>query len=170
MQCLRTATVGAVAVGLVLAFPMNGEAKRTSVVSSSVPSKALRAGNGVPVRAMLRRALLWDRAHPPYSYGGGHGSLAWPGQPVDCSGFTSGVVLSRRATPMTSGAFMGWGKPGAGRNVTVLANGGHVLFTIRQGRRWRWFATSYSNPGGGAGEIAKPSASYRSAYVRRHPG
>lgn len=166
MHSPTTALVVAGLAAVVLAAPADAH---RDVVRSKNPPKYLRAGNGVPVRTMLARAIRWDRARASYLYGGGHAVLARPGQAVDCSGFTSGVVLRRGKRPLTSGAFVGWGKPGRGRNVTVLANGGHVLFAIRQGRRWRWFATSYSNPGGGAGEIARPSAAYQSAYAKRHP-
>jgi hypothetical protein len=129
-----------------------------------------RAGDGSSVMGMLRKAVAWDRATAPYLWGGGHGATAKPGQPVDCSGFVSAVLGLK--TPQVSGNLAGWGKPGRGRNVTVYANSGHVLMSIRDPRsgKWRWFATSRSNPGDGAGEIAPPSASYLASFAARHPG
>lgn len=130
----------------------------------------LRTGGGQPVMALLRRAVKWDKAKVHYQWGGGHGSTAKPGTPVDCSGYWSGIL--RLKTPLTSGGFLSWGKPGEGRNVTIYTHQGHILGKIRDPRsgKWRWFGTSKSNPGGGAGEIAPPSASYLSAFVARHPG
>jgi hypothetical protein len=55
--------------------------------------------------------------------------------------------------------------------VTVYANSGHVLMSIvdPQSGKKRWFATSHSNPGGGAGEIAQPTPGYLSRFTARHP-
>ena len=128
------------------------------------------AGNGDPIMGMLRKAVKWDRAKVPYLWGGGHGSIAKPGQPVDCSGYVSAILGLK--TPLVSGQLAQWGKPGKGRNVTVWANEGHVLISIRDPRtkKARWFGTSRSNPGGGAGEISPPDASYLSRFTARHPG
>jgi hypothetical protein len=69
-------------------------------------------------------------------------------------------------SPRVSGQYASsFGKPGRGKVVTVYANSGHVLINIKG----RWFATSRSNPGGGAGEIPRPSAAYLSAFTVRHP-
>jgi hypothetical protein len=118
---------------------------------------------GGDAQSMLQRAMKVNQAHPSYQWGGGHGPTpAQLGSRVDCSGFVSQVL---GVSPRTSGQFMSFGKPGRGRQVTIYANSGHVLMQIGS----RWFATSASNPGGGAGEIARPSASYLSRFVARHP-
>lgn len=136
-----------------------------SSVTTRVPvsRNGKTAGNGEPIGRMLRKAEAWNKAKAPYLWGGGHGSIAKPGQPVDCSGFVSAVLGLK--TPLVSGQLAQWGNPGRGRHVTVWANEGHVLIQI--GRRW--FGTSRSNPGGGAGEISKPPASYLARFTPRHP-
>jgi hypothetical protein len=121
------------------------------------------AGDGTPINAMLKRAQAWERKKVPYQWGGGHGSIAKPGQPVDCSGFVSAVLGLK--TPLVSGDLAKWGNPGRGRNVTVWANDGHVLIQIGK----KWFGTSRSNPGGGAGRISPPSRDYLSRFTPRHP-
>jgi hypothetical protein len=83
--------------------------------------------------------------------------------PVDCSGYVSAIL---GVTPRVSGQFAAsFGRPGRGKTVTVWANSGHVLIQIGH----RWFATSHSNPGGGAGEISRPAPGYLSAFTPRHP-
>lgn len=122
------------------------------------------------VQKMLRKAEKWNKVAPPYLWGGGHGSIAKPGDPVDCSGFVSAVLGLK--SPLVSGDLMSYGKPGKGKWITVYAHSGHTIMSIRDPRtkKVRWFGTSQSNPGGGAGEIPHPSASYLSAFAVRHPG
>lgn len=122
------------------------------------------------VQKILKKAVTWDRAHVPYLWGGGHGSIARPGDQVDCSGFVSALVGLK--VPQTSGQLMSWGKPGRGKWVTVYASDGHTFASVRDPKthKLRWFGTSHSNPGGGAGEIPAPSASYLSGFAARHPG
>lgn len=107
----------------------------------------------------------------PYSWGGGHGKRPAPvGEAVDCSGFVSQIL---GVAPRVSGQFAAsWGKPGPGKWVTVYADEGHVLISMKDPRsnKTRWFGTSRSNPGGGAGEIAPPSRQYLSRFTKRHPG
>ena len=65
-------------------------------------------------------------------------------------------------TPMDSGGFMSYGRPGPGRHITIYANSGH-MFMVVDGRRFdtsalrvsgsRWTSTSRSTAG----------------YVARHP-
>ena len=66
----------------------------------------------------------------PYVWGGGHGT--WWDRGYDCSGAVSyalhgGGLLGRS---MDSGALAGWGAGGAGRWITVYANGGHAYVVI----------------------------------------
>jgi hypothetical protein len=81
---------------------------------------------------------------------------------VDCSGFVAQVL---GVTPRVSGQFAHFGEPGPGRQVTIYANSEHVLIDLGG----RWYATSHSNPGGGAGRIPQPSHSYLAAFTPRHP-
>jgi hypothetical protein len=99
----------------------------------------------------------------PYKWGGGHGATPAPiGTPVDCSGYVSQIL---GVTPRTSGGFMSFGKAGAGKHVTIYANQEHVFIQIDD----RYFSTSHSNPGGGAGEVPRPDPSYLARFVKRHP-
>jgi hypothetical protein len=137
--------------------------------AGDVPGRLVRSeapvrGADGNVSAALQKALKWERRKVPYQWGGGHASIAKPGQPVDCSGFVSAVLGLKH--PLVSGELAHWGKPGPGRHITVYANDGHTF--LRIGRRW--FGTSRSNPGGGAGEIPRPSASYLAQFTARHPG
>lgn len=114
------------------------------------------------------RANRIDSWQKPYLWGGGHGgkvSLSKP-QPLDCSGAVSAVL---GIDPRVSGQFQSWGRPGrapGGRGVTIYSNAEHVLMEI-DGRFW---GTSKSNPGGGAGWIPRSqvSASYLSRFTARH--
>jgi hypothetical protein len=101
-------------------------------------------------------------AHKPYVWGGGHGS--WRAAGYDCSG-SVGYALHGAGlikTAVTSGSLTGFGRPGAGRWVTVYAHGGHTYMVVagvrfdttafkQSGSRW-----SRDLRGGGG-------------YVVRHP-
>jgi hypothetical protein len=118
---------------------------------------------GGDARTFLERAVAVSHKKLPYKWGGGHGASPAPlGTPVDCSGYVSQIL---GVAPRVSGQFTKFGKPGPGKQVTIYANSGHVLMRIGN----RWFGTSRSNPGGGAGEIAAPSKGYLSGFVARHP-
>ena len=69
--------------------------------------------------------------------------------------------------PLVSGDLMQWGEPGPGERVTIYAHADHVLMEI-DGRFW---GTSTSNPGGGAGWIPREAVSdaYLAAFTARHP-
>lgn len=114
---------------------------------------------------MISAANKLDQAHFPYVWGGGHSGSPAPFGPMDCSGAVSFVLQHGgvKIPTMVSGALMNAGKPGAGR-VTVFANAGHTFMKIGN----RFFGTSGSNPGGGAGWFPDPGASYRSNFVQRH--
>jgi cell wall-associated NlpC family hydrolase len=101
-------------------------------------------------------------AKTPYLWGGGHGS--WSASGYDCSGSVSfalaGAGLLDR--PLTSGLLAQWGAAGAGRWVTIYANGGHVFMEVAglrfdtggiRGSGTRWQATGRSTAG----------------FVARHP-
>jgi cell wall-associated NlpC family hydrolase len=98
----------------------------------------------------------------PYKYGGGHGSFDDSG--YDCSGSVSyalhgGGLLD---SPLDSGDFMSWGKPGPGAHITVYANPGHA-FMIVDGRR---FDTSGLTE---TGSRWQPDDRSAAGYTVRHP-
>lgn len=118
----------------------------------------------------VRRANAFEKAGLPYKWGGGHAGrvdLTKGPIPVDCSGAVSAVL---GIDPRVSGQFTKWGKPGAGGNVTVYANRTHVLMKVRTKNGWRFFGTSKSNRGGGAGWIdaSQISPAYLSRFTARH--
>ncbi len=98
------------------------------------------------IAAMVAAANKIDRAHYSYRWGGGH-NPSFSG-PYDCSGAVSAVLHAAGLikSPMVSGNFMRWGRPGPGA-VTIYANAGHVYMSING----RFFGTTRANPGGGAG-------------------
>ena len=69
-------------------------------------------------------------ARTPYLWGGGHGK--WLDHGYDCSGSVSFALANAGllAGPQTSGALMGWGKPGKGKWITVYSNPGHVFLVV----------------------------------------
>jgi peptidoglycan hydrolase-like protein with peptidoglycan-binding domain len=99
-------------------------------------------------------------ATKPYVYGGGHGR--WEDRGYDCSGSVSyalhgGGLLS---SSMPSGGFTTWGDRGAGRWITVYANGGHMYMVVAGLR----FDTSGANP-----SRWQSDARSASGYAVRHP-
>lgn len=159
--------------------PQSGVAEKLRQVAAltqlDVP-KIAQGGNGQSaptrpgsapdhVRSLFERAAVIDREHLPYKWGGGHGPTpAKPGVPVDCSGAVSRLL---GVNPRVSGQFAAFGRPGRGKNVTVYANEHHVLMEIN-GRFW---GTSGTNPGGGAGWIPRSAISpqYLRNFTARHP-
>jgi hypothetical protein len=123
-------------------------------------------GPGKKARKAAREADRIDAAQVPYLWGGGHAGKQPRGSkvtPLDCSGAVSRVL---GLDPRVAAQFKTWGKPGRGKRMTVWANNEHVLIEIN-GRFW---GTSKSNPGGGAGWIPKSaiSDSYLSRFTPRH--
>jgi hypothetical protein len=138
---------------------------RTQTVNSPT---AVAGGGGASRYAANASAI--DAQRLPYKWGGGHGGRVTPGkaQPLDCSGAVSAVL---GINPRVSGDFNKIGKPGAGdgKGVVIYSNNKHVLMSIG-GRFW---GTSASNPGGGAGWIPRSqiSPAYLSQFTVRHlPG
>jgi hypothetical protein len=84
----------------------------------------------------------------PYKWGGGHG--AWRDTGYDCSGSVSFALAGAGllGSPHASGDFMGFGKPGRGKWITIYANPGHIFMIVaglrfdtsgrgRAGTRWQ---------------------------------
>jgi hypothetical protein len=112
------------------------------------------------VQAVIRAGN--EIARTPYKWGGGHGLLQDSG--YDCSGSVSYAL--RKAGLMTaslaSGGFMGWGRRGPGRWITIRANAGHAYMVVAGLR----FDTSARKVSGN-----RWSAQMRSprGYVATHP-
>lgn len=119
------------------------------------------------ISEFMQRAQTIDAKRMPYLWGGGHGAKVNPKTtgPLDCSGAVSAVL---GINPRVSGQFTKWGKPGEGngKGVVVYANAEHVLMKIGG----KFFGTSKSNPGGGAGFIPAKSVSrdYLKRFTARH--
>ena len=148
----------------------NAEAQVPVATGTTAP--AATSGGGVqstndPVAKFVGRANAIDAKRLPYQWGGGHTGRvnAYNAKPLDCSGAVSAVL---GINPRVSGQFTKWGKPGDGgnRGVTIYANATHVLMKIN-GRYW---GTSASNPGGGAGWIpaSQIGADYLRGFTARH--
>jgi hypothetical protein len=99
---------------------------------------------------VVKRVILAGNqiAKFPYRWGGGHG--AWRDSGYDCSGSVSfalaGAGLLGR--PLTSGDFIGFGREGPGKWITIYTNPGHIFMVVaglrfdtsgrgREGTRWQ---------------------------------
>ncbi len=99
----------------------------------------------------------------PYVWGGGHGR--WWDRGYDCSGAVSyalhgGELLD---SPLPSGPMTRWGRPGAGRWITVYANAGHA-YAVIAGLRW-----DTSGNTSGTGPRWHPDMADSRGFVARHP-
>lgn len=129
----------------------------------STPHYMAQGGLVGNVSAMIAEANRVDAKHFPYVWGGGHSGFT--GGPFDCSGAVSDILHAGGVldAPRVSGDFMTYGLPGPGE-VTLYANPTHVYMSIDG----RFFGTSGSNPGGGAGWF--PGAPRPGFAVRHVPG
>ncbi|MBM3666828.1 MAG: NlpC/P60 family protein [Actinobacteria bacterium] len=136
-----------------------GKAKLTkkgkAIAPANAPTavvKAIAAGNRIRKK--------------PYIYGGGHASFESKG--YDCSGAVSYVLRGAGLikSPMPSGPYMKWGLPGAGRWITVYANGGHAYMTVAGLR----FDTSAMGSGGNGPRWRAAKRSPRGFAVRHAEG
>lgn len=131
----------------------------------SAPTDRVELGGKLAEYA--QRAATIDAKRLPYQWGGGHGGKVDPAKatPLDCSGAVSAVL---GINPRVSGDFAKWGKPGAGdgKGVVVYSSPKHVLMSIGG----KFFATSASNPGGGAGWVPKSKITpeYLKGFTARH--
>lgn len=120
------------------------------------------------VQEATKRANILERRGLSYLWGGGHQASKINVRktgPLDCSGAVSAVL---GINPRVSGDFEKFGKPGRapkGKGITIYANPEHVLMEING----KFFGTSQSNPGGGAGWIEeRPSKEYLSRFTARY--
>src|SRR4051794_29065529 len=127
---------------------------RTALAPPSAPD---------PIRAMISAANLI--VGQPYRWGGGHGSFQSKG--YDCSGAVSYALAGAGLlqTPLTSGAFMGYGAPGRGQWLTIYASPTHV-YAVIAGLRWDTVGDAR-----GSGPRWHPYDAYPQGFVARHvPG
>jgi len=110
-----------------------------------------------------------------YEWGGGHnvgfqptagvGHGSGPGVGYDCSGAISAILhaAGMLRAPLVASQFMSYGQPGPGgkNDLTIYASPGHVFAELGG----RFFGTSMSNPGGGAGWFQRAQTA---GYTIRH--
>ena len=144
-----------------------GSEKFTIPGTGSKGGSSAPSGGGLAATAKERADII-DAKKMRYLWGGGHGAKITDvrnATPLDCSGAVSAVL---GINPRVSGGFEKWGRPGDGGNtgVTVYANSHHVLMKING----RFFGTSGTNPGGGAGWIPASALSkdYLKGFTVRH--
>ena len=104
----------------------------------------------------------------PYRYGGGHrpfGSGLDSG--YDCSGTASYALFGGRflRSPMPSGSFVSWGRPGPGRWITTYAHSGHMYLVVAGLRLDTGMRDDPSSTGPAWSKRLRPV----DAYVARHP-
>lgn len=156
------------------------------LLSTSCSSRQVRAAERYHYRfehgktALIQDNLAWAPSHAPdpvhraieagnelqgrpYRYGGGHARFEDSG--YDCSGTVS-YVLNKAgllSSPLTSSAFLDYGKPGHGRWITIYAREGHAFVTIA-GLRLDTGGTNEDT-----GPQWKPFSRKTSSFVVRHP-
>lgn len=133
-------SVGSAAPSGALAQPVSlGQVRQELQASGLTASnaRATLAPDGLaiaPVNAPAQVQEVIDAgneiAHLPYRFGGGHGTFV--DTAYDCSGSLSFVFAAAGLlnTTMTSGSLENWGRPGAGRWITVFANAGHTFMYV----------------------------------------
>jgi cell wall-associated NlpC family hydrolase len=138
-----------------------------------VPGTIARYVNGLAAAPMSVPAvvqnIIWagdQLIGLPYIFGGGHASFVAPG--YDCSGTVSfalhgGALL---ASPEDSGEFESWGSHGAGRFVTIFANGGHAYMTVAG---LRLDTSAADDPSNQQGPRWRPLRQGNEGFVVRHP-
>jgi hypothetical protein len=120
-------------------------------VSDDDDSPAVESGGSQPTvagnRAIIRHGVAYAPSNAPdsvkraiwatnalrrmpYKWGGGHGSFNDCG--YDCSGTVSFALYHAGvlATPMQSSDFLGYGRRGAGRWITIYSRQGHTFAVI----------------------------------------
>ncbi len=134
-----------------------------------LPSSKAKIVNGYAVApksapAKVRRVIAAANKirKKPYIWGGGHRN--WNSAGYDCSGAVSYALRGGRflSSPLDSSSLMSWEKRGAGKWITVFANGGHV-YAVIAGLRW-----DTSMTGGNGPRWSKVQRS-SSGFVARHP-
>lgn len=138
---------------------------------SAPPEKAKLNSQGLAVTpadapTVIREVIAAANkiAFKPYVYGGGHAS--WYSKGYDCSGSVSYALHGGRllSTPYDSTQFESYGASGAGRWITIWANGGHAYTRIAG----LWFDTAAQGSTGGD-RWSTTRISSASGFIERHP-
>jgi hypothetical protein len=104
----------------------------------------------------------------PYRYGGGHKPFGRElDSGYDCSGTVSFALFGGRflTSPMPSGSFMTWARPGPGRWITVYAHRGHMYLVVAGLR----LDTGMRDDPSRTGPAWSKTLRRADAYVARHP-
>jgi hypothetical protein len=112
----------------------------TGGTDGTIPG-ATPVGSGSKYVALVAAMNRITGLNLPYRWGGGHApGYNNPQGPFDCSGAVSYALHEAglyNGPPLVSGAFMAWGKPGKGKDVTIYANPTHVFMRDEHtGRDW----------------------------------
>ena len=150
--------------------PKSGSIPRRYVVGTK--AKRLKSGyaaapTDAPVEVQDAIFAANEIVGRPYVYGGGHRSFKSSG--YDCSGTVSYALhgAGLLASPLDSGSFMSWQRSGAGKWITVYANGGHAWMTIAG---LRLDTSSAGEPvSSGSGPRWRTNVRGGDGFVLRHP-
>lgn len=160
-------------------------ARRFSAGGSTQPAEpCLASAPNDAVARMLTEARRLSAMRPQTSYvwGGSHGESPTPADgPFDCSSAVSHLlqVGGFQIPTMDTTLLVGWGKPGAGRYVTIFVkpygSEAHTFLEFMPGitppsERY-WGTSGIAAPGKGPGFIAASlfSTSYLAGFEKRHP-
>ncbi|MGN6816278.1 MAG: hypothetical protein ACTHK3_09365 [Solirubrobacterales bacterium] len=129
-----------------------------------VNGRAIPPVNAPPVVKKVIAAANKIRTKP-YIWGGGH--ARWWDRGYDCSGSVSFALHGGNliSSPEPSGSLESWGSPGAGRWITVYANGGHA-YAVIAGLRWD---TAGNTSGTGPRWHKSLGAAASGPFIARHP-
>ena len=129
-----------------------------------VNGRAIPPVNAPPVVKKVIAAANKIRTKP-YIWGGGH--ARWWDRGYDCSGSVSFALHGGNliSSPEPSGSLESWGSAGAGRWITVYANGGHA-YAVIAGLRWD---TAGNTSGTGPRWHKSLRAAASGPFVARHP-
>jgi hypothetical protein len=169
---------------LVPAGASAGSSGGAQFVPPPPPAKRAKVVNGVAIPpagapARVKRAIAAANriVRKPYLYGGGHkpytagnAMAAALDRGYDCSGTISFALFGGKflRTPLNSSGFMGWGRAGTGRWITVYTNPGHAYVVIA-GLRLDTSAGSSREPDSGRGPRWRKYSRTTSGYAARSP-
>jgi hypothetical protein len=144
-------------------------AAETDVCTPTAKAKLLANGMLIPPKSAPPRVKRVIAAankirSKPYVWGGGH--ARWWDRGYDCSGSVSFALHGGRflESPLPSGPMEKWGLAGAGRWITVYANGGHA-YAVIAGFRW----DTSGDEGGETGPRWHSELRDNVGFVARHP-
>jgi hypothetical protein len=172
MALLAPAGASASSSGGAEYVPPPPPAKRAKIVNGQAIPPA-----GAPSRVKAAIKAANRIVNKPYVYGGGHG--AYSGRSAmaasldrgyDCSGTVSFALYGGRflRSPLDSGSFMRWGRPGKGRWITVYTNPGHAYVVIG-GLRLDTSVGSSREPSSGRGPRWRKYSRSPDGFTARYP-